>query len=104
MIPSWRFGSAADFFIIPLTPDYLSLEGLANFVDAAEKIRSGIGGKVAAPMGILLTLADYRLNVTEEIGRMIRGHHSVTPGLQDGNQGQRPPEGIAILREVDLRL
>ena len=66
--------TAADFFIIPLTPDYLSLEGLVNFMDAVEKIRSGIGGKVAAPLGILLTLADYRLNVTEEIGKMIRGH------------------------------
>jgi len=67
--------TAADFFIIPLTPDYLSLEGLVNFMDAVEKIRSGIGGKVAAPLGILLTLADYRLNVTEEIGRMIRGYY-----------------------------
>ena len=67
--------TAADFFIIPLTPDYLSLEGLVNFMDAVEKIRSGIGGKVAAPLGILLTLADYRLNVTEEIGKMIRGYY-----------------------------
>jgi len=67
--------TAADFFIIPLTPDYLALEGLVNFLDAVEKIRSGIGGTVAAPMGILLTLADYRLNVTEEIGRMIRGYY-----------------------------
>ncbi len=67
--------TAADFFIIPLTPDYLSLEGLVNLMEAVEKIRAGIGGKVAAPLGILLTLADYRLNVTEEIGRMIRGHY-----------------------------
>ncbi|MDZ4242250.1 MAG: ParA family protein [Candidatus Omnitrophota bacterium] len=67
--------TAADFFIIPLTPDYLSLEGLVNFMDAVEKIRSGIGGKVAAPLGILLTLADYRLNATKEIGQMIRGFH-----------------------------
>jgi len=67
--------TAADFFIIPLTPDYLSLEGLVNLMDAVEKIRAGIGGRVAAPLGILLTLADYRLNVTEEIGRMIRGYY-----------------------------
>lgn len=67
--------TAADFFIIPLTPDYLSLEGLVNFMDAVEKIRAGIGGRVAAPLGILLTLADYRLNATKEIGQMIRGFH-----------------------------
>lgn len=67
--------TAADFFIIPLTPDYLALEGLVNFMAAVEKIRAGIGGNVAAPLGILLTLADYRLNVTEEIGKMIRGYY-----------------------------
>jgi chromosome partitioning protein len=66
--------TVADFFIVPLTPDYLALEGLVNFMDAVEKIRSGIG-KAAAPLGILLTLADYRLNVTDEIGRMIRGYY-----------------------------
>lgn len=66
--------TAANFFIIPLTPDYLALEGLVNLMEAVEKIRAGIG-KTAAPLGILLTLCDNRLNVTEEIGRMIRGHY-----------------------------
>jgi chromosome partitioning protein len=67
--------TAADCFIIPLTLDYLSLEGLVNLMEAVEKIRARIGGKVAEPLGILLTLTDYRMNVTEEIGRMIRGHY-----------------------------
>ena len=66
--------TAADFFIVPVTPDYLALEGLVNLMDAVEKIRAGIG-KAADLMGILLTAADYRLNVTEEIGRMIRGYY-----------------------------
>jgi len=66
--------TAADFFIVPLTPDYLALEGLVNFMDAVEKARAGIGN-IAAPLGILLTLADYRVKVTEEIGNMIRGHY-----------------------------
>jgi chromosome partitioning protein len=66
--------TAADFFIIPMTPDYLALEGLVNLMEAVEKIRVGIG-RTAAPLGILLTLCDYRLNVTEEIGRMIRSHY-----------------------------
>jgi chromosome partitioning protein len=66
--------TAADFFIIPLTPDYLALEGLVNLMEAVEKIRAGIG-KTAAPLGILLTICDNRLNVTEEIGRMIRSHY-----------------------------
>lgn len=66
--------TAADFFLVPLTPDYLALEGLVNLMEAVERIREGIG-KVAAPLGILLTLADYRLNVTEEIRGMIRKHY-----------------------------
>ena len=66
--------TAADFFIIPLTPDYLSLEGLVNLMDAVERIKAGLG-RAADLLGILLTLADYRLNVTEEIGRMIRGYY-----------------------------
>ena len=66
--------TAADFFIIPVTPDYLSLEGLVNLLDAVERIKKGIG-KAAGLLGILLTLADYRLNVTEEIGQMIRGYY-----------------------------
>lgn len=66
--------TAADFFLVPVTPDYLSLEGLVNLMNAAEKIKAGIG-KTAALLGILLTLADYRLGVTKEIGDMIRGHY-----------------------------
>jgi chromosome partitioning protein len=66
--------TAADFFLVPLTPDYLALEGLVNLLEAVERIRAGIG-KTAAPLGILLTLADHRLNVTEEIAGMIRKHY-----------------------------
>jgi len=66
--------TAADFFIVPVTPDYLSLEGLVNLLDAVERIKKGIG-KAAGLLGILLTMADYRLNVTEEIGQMIRGYY-----------------------------
>jgi len=66
--------TAADFFIVPMTPDYLALEGLVNLLEAVEKIREGIG-KAAELLGVLLTLADYRLNVTDEIGGMIRKHY-----------------------------
>ena len=65
---------AADFFLVPMTPDYLALEGLVNLTGAVERIRAGIG-KTAELLGIVLTLADYRTNVTEEIGGMIRKHY-----------------------------
>lgn len=66
--------TAADLFFVPVTPDYLSLEGLVNLMGAVELIRSGIG-KTAALLGILLTMCDYRLNATAEIISMIRRHY-----------------------------
>lgn len=66
--------TAADRFLVPVTPDYLALEGLVNLLEAVERIRNGIG-KAADLLGILLTLADYRLNVTGEIREMIRRHY-----------------------------
>ena len=48
--------TAADFFLIPVTPDYLALEGLVNLLEAVERIRAGIG-KAAELLGVLLTLA-----------------------------------------------
>jgi chromosome partitioning protein len=68
---------AADYFIIPVTPDYLALEGLVNLTEAVERIRAGIG-KAAELLGIVLTLADARLNVTQEVGGMIRKHYGKT--------------------------
>lgn len=69
--------TAADRFIVPLTPDYLALEGLVNLLEAVARVRAGMGkaGKAADPLGILLTLCDYRLNATGEIAGMIRRHY-----------------------------
>ena len=65
---------AADFFLVPLTPDYLALEGLVNLLAAVDRIRDGIG-HVGELLGVLLTMVDHRLNVSGEIGTMIRRHY-----------------------------
>lgn len=65
---------AADYFIVPMTPDYLALEGLVNLLEAVERIRAGIG-KAGELLGILLTLCDYRLNATREVGDLVRQHY-----------------------------
>ena len=64
---------AADFFLVPLTLDYLALEGLSGLLAAVDRIRAGIG-KAADLAGIVLTMADYRQKVTSEIERMVRRH------------------------------
>jgi len=65
---------ATDAYIIPVTPQYLALEGLANLMDVVEKIRQGIG-TTAILLGIVLTLVDYRVRATKEIIDMLRGHY-----------------------------
>jgi chromosome partitioning protein len=57
-----------------VTPHYLALEGLINLMEAVERIRQGIG-TVAALLGIVLTLVDYRTKVTSEIAELIRSHY-----------------------------
>lgn len=66
--------TAADCFLVPVTAEYLALEGLVNLFEAVDRIKAGIG-VAAAPLGILLTIFDHRLNATREIAGMIRGHY-----------------------------
>jgi len=65
---------AADAFIVPVTPQYLALEGLVNLMDAVERVRQGMGA-CAELLGLLLTVVDYRTRATTEIAEIIRGHY-----------------------------
>jgi chromosome partitioning protein len=66
--------TAADYYLVPVPPDYLSLEGLVNLFQAVERIKEGIG-YAAELLGIVLTLADYRTNANREIIELIREHY-----------------------------
>ncbi|NLO56967.1 MAG: ParA family protein [Thermovirga sp.] len=63
--------TSSDYLILPVTPDYLGFEGLLNLMEAVERTREGIG-EAAEVLGIVVTLADYRVRVTRDIGGMIR--------------------------------
>jgi chromosome partitioning protein len=65
--------TAADRFIVPVTPQYLSLEGVAGMLESVERIRKGVGG-VARLLGIVLTMVDRRLRVTGEVIALLREH------------------------------
>lgn len=65
---------AADAIIIPVSPHYLTLEGLTNLQSALELLRARMGVQVPL-LGILLTMVDYRVKVTGEIVGMIRAHY-----------------------------
>jgi len=63
--------TSSHYIILPVTPDYLGFEGLLNLMEAVDMTREGVG-KAAGLLGIVLTLADYRVRVTKDIGEMIR--------------------------------
>lgn len=63
--------TSSDFFIVTVTPEYLGFEGLLNLMDAVERIKEGIG-RTGQFLGIVLSMADYRQNVTKDIGGKIR--------------------------------
>jgi chromosome partitioning protein len=65
---------AVDAFIVPVSPQYLALEGLVNLLEAVGRIHQEVG-TVGGLLGLLLTLVDYRTKVTSEIVQMIRGHY-----------------------------
>lgn len=62
---------AAQKYIVPTTPHYLSLEGLVNFTDTVERVKAGLGSKCEL-LGILLTMVDKRSKASREIIDMIR--------------------------------
>jgi chromosome partitioning protein len=65
---------AADTFLVPVTPHYLALEGLANLMGAVERVHQSFKGG-ASLLGLLLTMVDYRNRAASEIVQMIRGHY-----------------------------
>jgi chromosome partitioning protein len=55
---------ACDTFIVPVTPDYLALEGVVSLLASVEKARVRLGSH-AALLGILLTMVDRHGRTTE---------------------------------------
>lgn len=66
--------AAADAFIAPTTPHFLSISGLMNLIAAAERIAWDAGTRIRL-LGILLTMVDYRTKLTRRSVDQIRGDH-----------------------------
>ena len=64
--------TACEGFIVPTSPHFLSLEGIAGLMEAIEKLRASF--TVGALLGIVVTLADYRKAVTGEVIGLLRTH------------------------------
>jgi len=65
---------ASDAFLVPVTPDFLALEGLDNLLQATERI--AFRNRVRLPcLGILLTKVDQRTRLSKDTAARIREQH-----------------------------
>ena len=65
---------AADRFIVPVVPQFLAMEGVANLLHAAERLRETQGARVQL-LGLLLSMVDYRLRLTRQAVDALRGRY-----------------------------
>jgi len=65
---------AANAFIVPVAPQFLAVTGLKNLVSAAERTGWDHGARVR-PLGLLLTLVDYRTKSTRRTVDELRTEH-----------------------------
>ena len=55
---------ACDTFIVPVTPDYLALEGIVSLLASVDRVRARLGSR-ASLLGMLLTMVDRHGRTTE---------------------------------------
>lgn len=70
---------AADRLLIPTTADKFSGAGIASLLDELAELEDALGpGEVAQLLGVFLTIADYRSNLTRDAEAQLRAdlpHH-----------------------------
>lgn len=91
---------AADFLLIPIRCDYLSLESLAFLLRWYRDRHAA--GKASAPLiGILLTMVAHRRQAAREIVRIIRAHNRQgvfrTEIPEDPRAPEAPSHGIPLV-------
>jgi chromosome partitioning protein len=64
---------AADALIIPVQCEYYALEGLTQLANTIKLIRDNINPALEIE-GVLLTMADFRTNLTKEVVQEVRNH------------------------------
>lgn len=62
---------AADGVLVPIQCEYLALEGLSRFLDTLRRIQEGLNPGLELE-GILLTMVDYRMNLTRQVVADVR--------------------------------
>jgi chromosome partitioning protein len=67
--------AAADSVLIPIQCEYYALEGLSQLVNTINLVKENINSSLGIE-GVLLTMADYRTNLTNEVINEVRKYFS----------------------------
>ena len=62
---------ASDNFLVPVLPQFLAVEGVHNLIEAARRLGERYGTR-SEPLGIVLTMVDYRNRATHENVAQVR--------------------------------
>jgi len=65
--------TAADSVLVPIQCEYFALEGLGAFLGTLDRIRAALNPRVALE-GVLLTMADDRTNLSQQVAADVRSH------------------------------
>lgn len=65
--------TAADSVLVPIQCEYFALEGLGAFIGTLDRIRASLNPSVALE-GVLLTMADERTNLSQQVSADVRAH------------------------------
>lgn len=65
--------TAADSVLVPIQCEYFALEGLGAFLGTLDRIRAALNPSVALE-GVLLTMADERTNLSQQVSADVRAH------------------------------
>lgn len=65
--------TASDSIIVPIQCEFYALEGVSQLLNTISLIRDGLNPGLEVE-GVLLTMADFRTNLTNEVIREIRGY------------------------------
>jgi chromosome partitioning protein len=65
--------AAADTVLVPIQCEYFALEGLGAFMSTLDRIRESLNPGILLE-GVLLTMADERTNLSQQVSADVRGH------------------------------
>jgi chromosome partitioning protein len=94
---------ASDRFMVPMTAEYLALEGLIGLMNGIDRMKQGMGLR-AGLLGIVFTMVNPCLKITEEIQSLIRDHYGSlvfeTEIRRDVKLGEAPAYGRSIFQHA----